>query len=53
MRRIDLWKAQLKAALAEMKIRQREANAATRTVARLTKTIIQLENKIDNYMAKS
>ena len=53
MRRIDLWKAQLKAARAELRIRDREANAAIRTVVRLTKIIIQLENKIDNYMAKS
>ena len=53
MRRVDLWRAQLKAALAEMKIRQREANAATRTVARLDKIIIKLERKIYDYMAKS
>ena len=53
MRRIDLWKAQLKAARAELKIRDREANAAIRTVVRLMKTINQLERKIDNYMAKS
>ena len=53
MKRVDLWKAQLKAALAELKIRDREANAAARTVARLKKIIIELERKIDNYMAKS
>jgi hypothetical protein len=53
MRRIDLWKAQLKAARAELRIRDREANAAIRNVVRLTKLIIQLENKIDNYLAKS
>jgi hypothetical protein len=53
MRRIDLWRAQLKAARAELKIRDREANAAVRTVFRLTKIIIQLENKIDKHMAKS
>jgi len=53
MKRIDLWKAQLKAARAELRIRDRQANAAIRTVVRLTKIIIQLENKIDNYMAKS
>ena len=53
MRRIDLWKAQLKAARAELRIRDRQANAAVRTVVRLTNIIIQLENKIDNYMAKS
>jgi hypothetical protein len=53
MKRIDLWKAQLKAARAELRIRKRESNAAVRTTVRLTKIIIQLENKIDNYMAKS
>jgi hypothetical protein len=53
MRRIDLWKAQLKAVRSELRIRQREANAATRTVARLDKIIIKLERKIYDYMAKS
>jgi hypothetical protein len=53
MKRIDLWRAQLKAARAELRIRDRQANAAVRTVVRLTKIIIQLESKIDNYMAKA
>ena len=53
MRRIELWKAQLKAVRSELRIRQREANAATRTVARLDKIIIKLERKIYDYMAKS
>lgn len=53
MRRIDLWKAQLKAARAELRIRDREANAAIRTVVRQIKLINELERKIDNYMAKS
>jgi len=53
MKRVDLWKAQLKAARAELRIRSREANAAARTVARLTKIIIELERKIDDYLAKS
>ena len=53
MKRVDLWKAQLKAARAELRIRDREANAALRTVVRLLKNINQLERKIDNYMAKS
>lgn len=52
MKRIDLWKAQLKAALAELKIRDREANAAARTVARLKNLIANLEKKIDNHLAK-
>lgn len=53
MKRLDLWRAQLKAALAELKIRDREANAAARTVFRLKNIINNLERKIDNYMAKS
>ena len=53
MKRVDLWKAQLKGARVELKIRTRESNAAARTVARLKKIIIELERKIDNYMAKS
>jgi len=53
MKRIDLWKAQLKAARAELRIRDREANAAVRTVVRLTNIIIELERKIDDYLAKS
>jgi hypothetical protein len=53
MKRIDLWRAQLKAARAELRIRDRQANAAARTVVRLTKIISQLESKIDNYMAKA
>ena len=53
MKRVDLWKAKLKAAKAEQKIRVRDANAATRTVARLDKIIIKLERKIYDYMAKS
>ncbi len=53
MKRVDLWKAQLKAARAELRIRDREANAALRTVVRLLKNINQLERKIDEHMAKS
>jgi len=53
MKRIDLWRAQLKAARAEMRIRGRDANAAVRTVVRLDKTIIKLERKIYDYMAKA
>jgi hypothetical protein len=52
MKRIDLWKSQLKVAKAELRIRGREANAATRAVIRVHTTIKQLEKKIDNYMAK-
>jgi hypothetical protein len=53
MRRIDLWKAKLKAAKAEQKIRVRDLKAAARTAYRIQLTIDQLETKIENYMAKS
>ena len=52
MKRIDLWKAQLKVAKAELRIRNREANAAMRALMNVRATIEQLERKIDNYMAK-
>jgi hypothetical protein len=53
MKRIDLWKAQLKAARAELRIRKRESNATVRTTVRQIKLVNELERKIDNYMAKS
>lgn len=52
MKRIDLWKAQLKVAKAELRIREREANAAIRALMRVRSTITELERKIGNYMAK-
>ena len=52
MKRIDQWKAKLKVAKAELRIRDREANAAARALMRVRGTIIELEKKIDNYMAK-
>ena len=52
MKRIDLWKAQLKVAKAELRIRNREANAAIRALMNVEATIKQLARKIDNYMAK-
>ena len=52
MRRIDLWKAQLKAARADLRIRNRESNAAVRTTVRQIKLVNELERKIDNYLAK-
>lgn len=51
MKRIELWKAKLKAAKSELKIRTREANAAASAVARLKKTINELEKKIDHHLA--
>ena len=52
MKRLDLWKAKLKAAKAERRIRYRNFNAAARAYANCKKEIIELEKKIDNYMAK-
>ena len=52
MKRIDQWKAKLKVAKAELRIRNREANAAIRALLHVQETIKQLERKIDNYMAK-
>jgi hypothetical protein len=52
MKRLDLWKAKLKAANAELRIRGREANAAARAVIRVHTTIKQLEKKIERHLAK-
>lgn len=52
MKRLDLWKAKLKAAKAELRIRDRDANAAMRALMRVRATIIELENKIDRHLAK-
>jgi hypothetical protein len=52
MKRPDLWKAKLKVAKAELRIRTRDFNAALRAVIRVRRTIDQLEKKIDNHMAK-
>jgi hypothetical protein len=46
MKRLDLWKAKLKAAKAELRIRDRDVNAAMRAVNRVLTTIEELENKI-------
>ena len=52
MKRLDLWKAKLKAAKAELRIRDRDANAAMRALMRVRATITELENKIDRHLAK-
>jgi hypothetical protein len=53
MKRLNLWKAKLKAAKAELRIRERELNAAHRSHFRTKKLIITLEGKINAHMAKS
>ena len=52
MKRIDLWKAKLKIAKAERRIRERDANAAIRALIRVRANIQQLEVKIERYLAK-
>jgi hypothetical protein len=52
MKRLDLWKAKLKVANAELRIRGREANAAARAVIRVHTTVKQLEKKIERHLAK-
>jgi hypothetical protein len=52
MKRIDQWKAKLKVAKAELRIRNREANAAIRALMHVQETISQLESKIDKHLAK-
>ena len=52
MTRINLWKAQLKAARSILKIHQKDANAANRTLSKTLNTITKLEEKINAYMAK-
>jgi hypothetical protein len=52
MKRLDLWKAKLKAAKAELRIRDRDVNAAMRAVNRVLITIEELENKIERHLAK-
>jgi uncharacterized coiled-coil DUF342 family protein len=48
MKRIDLYKAKLKAARAELVIRQRQANSVQRALFNVTNRINDLEQKIEN-----
>ena len=48
MKRIDQYKAKLKAAQAEMLIRQRQANAVQRALFKVSTRINDLEQKIEN-----
>lgn len=52
VKRIDLYKQKLKAAKAELPMRQRQFNAAERHLRKTWQTIKQLEQKINVYMAK-
>jgi hypothetical protein len=53
MKRLELWKAKLKAAKAELKIHGRHARAVVRALNNTHQTINELEQKIENYLAKS
>lgn len=53
MKRLDLWKAKLKAAKAELKLHQRHAKAVVRALSNAHRTINDLEQKIENNLAKS
>jgi hypothetical protein len=52
MKRIDQWKAKLKVAKAELRIRERNANAAIRALMHVRAAITELENKIERHLAK-
>jgi hypothetical protein len=52
VKRIDLYKQKLKAAKAELPMRRRQHNAASRHLIKTLKTITELEHKIHDYMAK-
>ena len=52
MKRIDQWKAKLKVAKAELRIRERKANAAIRALMHVRAAITELENKIERHLAK-
>ena len=52
MKRLDLWKAKLKTAKAELRIRERNFNAAARAYANCKKEIYELEKKIERHLAQ-
>lgn len=53
MKRIDMWRAKLKVARAEMKIVTRQANSLNRRKAALITLINELEKKIGAVLAKA
>lgn len=53
MKRYDFYRAKLKAARSELRHKQRQYNAAERSMARTIKVILELERKIDAYVAKT
>ena len=53
MKRIDQWKAKLKAARSEAKHKERQMNAAVRSFKRTDAEVVELERKIYDHMAKT
>jgi hypothetical protein len=53
MKRIDMWKAKLKAARSEAKHKERQMNAAVRSYMRTDNEVQKLEEKINAYLAKT
>ena len=53
MKRIDMWRAKLKVARAEMKIVTRQANSLNKRQLALTNLINELETKIGAVLAKA
>jgi hypothetical protein len=52
MKRLDLYKAQLKAAIAEETIRARKLNAAYKAFTNVSNRVTELEFKIATILAK-
>lgn len=53
MKRIDMWKAKLKAAKSEVKHKERQMNSAIRSYLQTDSEIQKLESKINDYLAKT
>lgn len=51
MKRADFLRAKLKAARSELRHKQRQYNSAEKSMARTIKTILELERKLDDYVA--
>jgi len=53
VKRVDLWRAKMKAAQAEMRIVMRQANSLARRRTALEKLINEMEQKIGAVLAKT
>ncbi len=53
MKRIDMWKAKLKAARSEAKHKERQMKSAIRSYMRTDGEVQKLEGQINDYMAKT